>query len=95
MDNTTLKLLDHGDQVAEYFASLQYSHKFSDIIVHCSNGKIKSHCAILSYMSPFMEKLLFDHMDQDPVLLLPDVTIDDFKGLLTLLYTGSSNVYKR
>ena len=94
---TTLKLLNHAEQVTEYLAALQYSHVFSDLIVHCSNGKVKTHCAILSCMSPFLEKLLLDHQITDePVnLFLPDVAMDDIKGLLSLLYTGISNVCQR
>ena len=89
-----LKLINHAEEVTEYLTNLQWNHKFSDITVHCSNGKkIKSHCAILSCMSSFLKKLLSSL--EEPVLLLPDVRLHHFKGLLCLLYTGVSNVFKR
>lgn len=80
------------DDLVDYVSRLQWSDTFSDIVIHCQDGQIKSHCVVLCRMSPFLQRLL-SGIDE-PQLHLPDVPLDDMKILLSLLYTGVANVYK-
>lgn len=93
MKTYKLNLPNHAEEMLDYIANLQWNGKFSDLTIHCSNGKLKSHCAILSAMSPFLQNVL--KSVPDPELFLPQVPLEDVKSLLCLLYSGSANMYKK
>jgi hypothetical protein len=46
-------------------------------------------------MSPNLREILTgSEMEEDPTLILPDVTKNEMSFLLGLLYSGSINMYK-
>jgi hypothetical protein len=92
-DGFNLTLANHAGEVLDYVSGLQWSESFSDVTIKCLDGSVRSHCAIISSMSPFLHRLLA-HED-DPVIHLPDVPIEEVKCLLSLLYSGSVNLYKQ
>ena len=81
-----------GDLIA-YISKIKGSHLFSDVAISCSNGMITSHRCILSSTSPFLKYLLLEV--DEPRLVLPSVTLDTMKILLTLLHTGNVNVQEK
>lgn len=86
-----------GDDFIQYISDLPWSHEFSDLIIHCSDGKIKAHCAIICCMSPILRRILMQNIieNEESYLHLPDIPMNDVKSLLSLLYTGNANVYQK
>jgi len=80
------------NELTAYISSIQWSHLHSDLTIQCFNGKINSHCSILSTTTPFLKEILLE-MDE-PFLVLPDVSLQTMKTLLTLLHNGTVNVPK-
>ena len=76
----------------------------SDIFVHisffqCQNGAINTHRIVLASISPFFKYILEEEngagSDESPSIHLPDVKKEDMVFLLSMLYNGSLNMYKR
>ena len=88
-----LTQVSHAEEITEYVSSLVYNSKLSDLTIHCFNGKVKCHKVILGGMSPFLRYLFSQEDDVD--LFMHEVSIENMKGLLSLLYTGNANLYKK
>ena len=84
------------DDFFQYISDLQWTQSFSDLTIQCADGKIKTHCIILGCLSPFLKKLFIENSSngEEAYLCLPDITVEDMKSLLSLLYTGTANVLK-
>ena len=87
----------HGYEFTDYISGLIFSSRFSDVIIHCKNNqRVKCHRVILAGVSPFLKEILNNKQEDDIVeIILPDIPVEDVKGLLSLLYTGKSNIYER
>ena len=80
---------NHFQDIADFVAGMVFSSKLSDVTIYCENGKVKSHKLVLG-MSSFLKELFLEEDQVD--VLLPDVPVEDVKGLLSLIYTGCANI---
>ena len=67
------------------------SHHF----FQCRDGVVRSHRIIASASSPMLRHVLSNSGDDDPCLVLPDVTVTQMASLLSLVYHGEANLYQR
>ena len=57
---------------------------------------MRSHRIIACATSPMLRRVLSDSADDDdPCLVLPDVTVTQMASLLSLVYRGQANLYQR
>ena len=82
----------HAEDLTDFITGLVFNSKLSDLTIHCYNGKVKCHKVIFA-MSPFLKELL--SQEDDSNLFMHEIPIRDMKGLLSLLYTGSANIYEK
>ena len=58
-----------------------------------------THRLVLASISPFVKEILEEkdeiNSDEAPSILLPDIKKEDMIFLLSILYNGSLNMYKR
>ena len=76
------------DQLCQEWGDLRYS----DVIVKCSNGSVKCHKLILGSLSNMLRKALRTTMfiDQETIILAPEVQIETLQCFLKNVYTGRS-----
>ena len=69
-----------------------------------SDGELVADSLVLAGVSPFLKQLLQEAVegspgdwvrDEFPVLFIPDVSKQQMKALLSLLYTGTTRLYQR
>ena len=98
-----LSLPDHPALVSGSVNSPSYQ-KTADIQMILSDGELSANSMILASISPYLKKLLKEAWtenegqwvrDEYPVISLPDVSTHQMKLLLSLLYTGQTNLYHR
>ena len=68
-------------------------------ILQCKNGSISTHRLVLASISPFVKEILENGdpfgSDDIPTIFLPDIQKEEMMFLLSILYNGSLNMYKR
>ena len=86
----------HTNEFTDYISGLVFSSRFSDVIIHCKNNqRVKCHRVILAGVSPFLKEILSTQEEDVVEIILPEIPIEDVKGLLSLLYTGKANIYEK
>ena len=100
-----LNLPEHSAILAERLAQL-HQRQTSEIRLVLSDGDLLADSIVLAGVSPFLKQLLQEAVeggpgepgwvrDEFPVLFLPDVSRQQMKVLLSLLYTGSTRLVQR
>ena len=80
---------NHFQDIANFVSGMVFSSKLSDVTIYCQNGKVKSHKLVLG-MSSFLKEIFLEEDQVD--VILPEVPVEDVKGLLSLIYTGCANI---
>lgn len=59
-----------------------------DCTLACDGGKISAHKVVLSACSSYLAKILHEHPVEHPIIILPELKIEDVKTLVHYMYTG-------
>lgn len=70
------------------FKQLLDSQSLVDCTLACDGGKISAHKVVLSACSSYLAKILLEHPVEHPIIILPELSIDDVKTLVHYMYTG-------
>lgn len=70
------------------FKQLLESQTLVDCTLACDGGKISAHKIVLSACSAYLAKILHEHPVEHPIIILPELNIDDVKTLVHYMYTG-------
>ena len=107
LGSAELNLPEHKSIIADRLGQIhQRSLTSSDIRLILSDGELVADSLVLAGVSPFLKQLLQEALeggpgdtgwvrDQFPVLFLPEVSKQQMKVLLTLLYTGTTKLYQK
>lgn len=65
---------------------------FSDVVLQCDDGEVKSHKMVLAAISPFLSRVLLEapFSEDDAVLVLPGVQAADVKTFLKNVFQGKN-----
>ena len=99
-----LNLPEHSAILAERLGQL-HQRQSSDIRLVLSDGHLLADSIVLAGVSPFLKQVLQEALeggpgegwvrDEFPVIFLPDISRQQMKVLLSLLYTGTTRLYQR
>ncbi|XP_076273904.1 zinc finger and BTB domain-containing protein 8A-like isoform X2 [Rhynchophorus ferrugineus] len=64
----------------------------SDVTIHCKDGSVRAHKIILASCSTYFNKIFSDHPDPKIAYILHDVTVDQMKCFLELIYCGATDI---
>lgn len=70
------------------FKQLLDSQSLVDCTLACDGGKISAHKVVLSACSSYLANILLEHPVEHPIIILPELKIDDVKTLIHYMYTG-------
>lgn len=59
-----------------------------DCTLACDGGKVSAHKVVLSACSNYLAKILLEHPVEHPIIILPELSIEDVKTLVHYMYTG-------
>ena len=66
------------------------SEQFVDVAIRCDDGKLSAHKLVLASASKFLRQLLLDHSaEEEPVIIIPDVSTSSLAKILDFIYTAS------
>lgn len=82
-DNQQMSNFDVGE-----FKKLLESQQMVDCTIGCEGGSISAHKIVLSACSSYLAKILNEHPVEHPIIILPELNIDDVKTLIHYMYTG-------
>ena len=104
LGSAELNLPEHSAILTERLGQLHQSQRTSDIRLVLSDGDLRADSIVLAGVSPFLKILLQEALegggpgdwvrDEAPVLFLPDISRQQMKVLLGLLYTGTTRLYQ-
>ncbi|CAA2962596.1 sal 3 [Olea europaea subsp. europaea] len=70
------------------FKQLLDSQSLVDCTLACDGGKISAHKIVLSACSSYLAKILLEHPVEHPIIILPELSIEDVRTLVHYMYTG-------
>lgn len=70
------------------FKQLLDTQSLVDCTLACDGGKISAHKIVLSACSSYLAKILFEHPVEHPIIILPELSIEDVRTLVHYMYTG-------
>lgn len=70
------------------FKQLLDAQLLVDCTLACDGGKISAHKIVLSACSSYLAKILMEHPVEHPIIVLPELEIEDVKTLVHYMYTG-------
>jgi len=70
------------------FKHLLDTQSLVDCTLACNGGKISAHKIVLSACSNYLARILMEHPTEHPIIILPELNIDDVKTLVHYMYTG-------
>lgn len=70
------------------FKQLLDSQSLVDCTIACDGGKISAHKVVLSACSSYLASILLESPVEHPVIILPELNIEDVKTLIHYMYTG-------
>lgn len=73
---------------SEGFKQLLDNQSLVDCTLACDGGKIFAHKVVLSACSSYLAKILQEHPAEHPIIILPELNIEDVKTLIHYMYTG-------
>lgn len=87
MDNKTL-LSGLNVVGSKGFKQLLETQSLVDCTLACDGGKISAHKVVLSACSSYLANILLEHPVEHPIIILPELNIEDVKTLVHYMYTG-------
>jgi len=88
MTDTNSLLLGGLNLDSKGFKQLLDSQSLVDCTLACDGGKISAHKVVLSACSSYLAKILLEHPVEHPIIILPELGIEDVKTLVHYMYTG-------
>lgn len=70
------------------FKQLLDTQTLVDCTLACDGGKLSAHKIVLSACSSYLAKILVDHPVEHPIIILPELSIEDVRTLVHYMYTG-------
>ena len=70
------------------FKQLLDAQSLVDCTLACDGGKISAHKIVLSACSSYLAKILIEHPVEHPIIILPELSIEDVRTLIHYMYTG-------
>lgn len=70
------------------FKQLLDTQSLVDCTLACDGGRISAHKLVLSACSSYLAKILLEHPVEHPIIILPELNIEDVKTLVHYMYTG-------
>lgn len=70
------------------FKQLLDSQSLVDCTLACDGGKVSAHKVVLSACSSYLAKILIEHPVEHPIIILPELSIEDVRTLVHYMYTG-------
>jgi len=104
VDATSFQSVGHGGLLMNELSYAYSAKQYRDLKIVLADGELYTHSIVLSAMSPFICKLLaqqdsIECKNEDcgePYLIhLPDVSRLEMEFLLSLLYCGTANIYRK
>ena len=106
LGSAELNLPEHSAIIAERLGQVHQRSGSSDIRLLLSDGELVADSLVLAGVSPFLKQLLQEAVegspgepdwvrDEFPVLFIPDISRQQMKVLLSLLYTGSTKLCQK
>lgn len=86
MDTASLLNSLHLD--CKGFKQLLDAQLLVDCTLACDGGKISAHKIVLSACSSYLAKIILEHPVEHPIIILPELDIEDVKTLVHYMYTG-------
>lgn len=81
-------LLRNFNLDSKEFKKLLDTQSLVDCTLACDGGKISAHKVVLSACSSYLAAILADHPVEHPIIILPELNIDDVRTLVHYMYTG-------
>lgn len=70
------------------FKQLLDTQSLVDCTLACDGGKISAHKIVLSSCSSYLADIFIKHPVEHPIIILPELNIEDVKTLVHYMYTG-------
>lgn len=70
------------------FKQLLDAQSLVDCTLACDGGTIAAHKVVLSACSNYLAKILIEHPVEHPIIILPELNIEDVRTLIHYMYTG-------
>jgi len=87
---TLMRNIKHGQDLVASLSELHATGQFADVKLVCADGTIWSHRPLLAAVSPVLNKLLLNRVNDDIVtLILPQLSHTHLKLVLDYVYSGS------
>ncbi|XP_063228429.1 longitudinals lacking protein, isoforms H/M/V-like isoform X6 [Bacillus rossius redtenbacheri] len=87
-----LKWNNHQNTLVSVFDTLLESGMLVDCTVAAEGQYLKAHKVVLSACSPFFERLLTQHCERHPIIILKDVTFKELEAMIFYMYRGKVNI---
>lgn len=81
-------LLRNFNLDSKEFKKLLDTQSLVDCTLACDGGKISAHKVVLSACSSYLAAILAEHPVEHPIIILPELSIDDVRTLVHYMYTG-------
>ncbi|XP_049766094.1 protein bric-a-brac 1-like [Schistocerca cancellata] len=85
----------HESAVLAQLRRLLAAEAFVDVTLYCQGHRLRAHRVLLSACSPYFQRVLLEHpcgVGESVTVILHDVSHEDMRRLLDLVYTGSTEV---
>ncbi|XP_047122015.1 protein tramtrack, beta isoform-like [Schistocerca piceifrons] len=85
----------HASGVLANLRRLLAAEAFVDVTLCCQGRRLRAHRVLLSACSPYLQRILLEHpcgAGESVTVILHDVSHEDMRRLLDLMYTGSTEV---
>ncbi|XP_049939012.1 proline-rich protein 36-like [Schistocerca serialis cubense] len=85
----------HASGVLAHLRRLLAAEAFVDVTLCCQGRRLRAHRVLLSACSPYLQRILLEHpcgAGESVTVILHDVSHEDMRRLLDLMYTGSTEV---
>ncbi|XP_049837909.1 protein tramtrack, beta isoform-like [Schistocerca gregaria] len=85
----------HESAVLAHLRRLLAAEAFVDVTLYCQGHRLRAHRVLLSACSPYLQRMLLEHpcgAGESVTVILHDVSHEDMRRLLDLIYTGSTEV---
>ncbi|XP_041347438.1 zinc finger and BTB domain-containing protein 41-like isoform X2 [Gigantopelta aegis] len=78
-----------SDHILDLLYDMQQTEKFCDLRLDAKNGMLRTHSLVLLANSTFFQKWILHQGRQSELSYdIPDLTLDELKGVVQFLYTG-------
>ncbi|KAJ8923432.1 hypothetical protein NQ315_001991 [Exocentrus adspersus] len=82
----------HLENVGSMFKTLYNDELLTDCTLHCKDGFLRAHKAILAASSPYFRKVFLSHKDERAIIFMHGISFHQLKDLLELIYKGAIDV---